>query len=650
MGILKRFRQYSSLRLKMTVILTIVIFVANAALSVATILFTREVYIERVQDRVQSDLNSARRLYNQHIENIRRFLEGVAVEHAYVRLSQSPQFSLAQQMQRIQSRGELDICTLLDAEGRVIMCSNNPDHQGDIIQHNPLIKLARQTEKVQTGTIILSREALQKEGEELARRARIEILPTPNARPLNKEIQQDGIAIGAVVPITNGVGEVTAFVYGANLLNRRYDIVDDIKADVFQNDTWRGKDIGTATIFQGDLRISTNVTRREGERAIGTRLSREVYRRLYEEARPWYDRAFVVEDWYITAYEPIRNPMDEVVGALYVGLLEEPFQRRWTIVTAVFLSMMILTTLLSVTMIAIVVRQVLRPIGRVIDMTRRVIGGDLSARVGIRPSGEMGELCEEIDQMAEAVMTREEQLKEATSRQVSQSEKLASIGRLAAGIAHEINNPLGAVVTMSHLLREKIGQEQDDIEDLDLIIRETSRVSEIVKGLLDFSREMPSEKRPVDMTEVIESTLKLIQGDKSFRHIDIQKELPPEGLPLVYADRNQMQQVLINISLNACQAMPEKGLLKVRAYEENQRLKIEIRDTGVGIPEENLGKIFEPFFTTKAAEKGTGLGLSVTYGIIDKHGGHIEVDSTVGEGTTFTIVLPLCDEEGRPIS
>jgi two-component system NtrC family sensor kinase len=643
MAPIRLFGKSPTLRFELTIIVTLVIFAANAALSVATILLTRDVHLRRVQDRVRLDLNSARRLYNQQTQGIRRYLEGVAVERAFI--AESPVFEngVAERLRVIQESGGLDICALLDNEGKVLVRANNPALSGDSLADHPLVRRVLETRAAAEGSVLLTEAELLRESARLAAQARFEILPTAGARPDGRGVETGGMVVAVAAPILTADGRMLGVLLGANLLNRRHEVVDQIKSDLFQNESYEGRDMGSATIFQGDLRIATNVLRRDGSRAVGTRMSAEVYDRVIAEGGSWFDRAFVVDGWWITAYEPIRDPDGRVIGSLYVGLLEAPFQRSWRVIAAAFLGTTVVITALSVVLIVFVARQILRPIGRVVKMSRRVVAGDLTARVELRPAGEMGQLCEAIDQMAEAVMEREERLKEATSRQVSQSEKLASIGRLAAGIAHEINNPLGAVVTMSHLLREKIGQEKEDIEDLDLIIHETSRVSEIVKGLLDFSRESPAEMRPLDMGEVIATTLKLVRGDKSFRHVDMRAEIPPEGLPLVSADRNQMQQVLVNLCINACQAMPDQGTLTIRAFEENRRLKIQVIDTGCGVPRELFNKIFEPFFTTKPAGKGTGLGLSVTYGIVEKHGGHIEVESEVGKGSVFTVVLPLHD-------
>jgi signal transduction histidine kinase len=321
------------------------------------------------------------------------------------------------------------------------------------------------------------------------------------------------------------------------------------------------------------------------------------------------------------------------------GFLNAAYLRERWLGQAVIL----VTTLVAAAACFLVVflfrRQVLAPIDRITRMAKRVTDGDLTARVGAGPVGKLGLLCEAVDRMAEAVAWREEQLKQTTRQNIGRTEKMVSIGRLAAGVAHEINNPLTTVLTFACLLREKPDRDQQEKEDLDLIIRETTRAAEIVRGLLDFSRERATVKEPLDINDVIQRTVRLIRNQKIFDHIIIQEQLA-EGLPPVNGNVNQLQQVLLNLSLNACEAMPKGGTLSIASFANDGKVAVTLTDTGVGISEELLDRIFEPFFTTKPVGKGTGLGLSVSDGIIQQHGGALEVQSQEGHGSTFLIALP----------
>jgi two-component system NtrC family sensor kinase len=448
------------------------------------------------------------------------------------------------------------------------------------------------------------------------------------------------MVIAAVVPVLNSEGKVEAYLYGGNLLNRSYDLVDAIKSEVYPHESYRGRDIGTVTIFQGDLRISTNVKMEDGSRAVGTRLSETVCRAVLDRGGVWTAPAFVVNDWYITAYEPILDPDGQIIGVLYVGLLRAPFVHQLNIVTLVFLAIVLGTTVASLVLLFIATALVLRPVHHVVVMAQKVIGGDMTARVGIRPPGEMGVLCRAIDSMAQAVAEREEMLTSDARQQIGRSEHLASVGRLAAGVAHEINNPLTGVLAFADMLRDKENMDDEDREDLDLIIRETKRVREIVRGLLDFARETPYVKKPIDINELIRQTLRLLGRRGAFQKVYTVEDLQ-EGIPAISADRNQLQQVIMNLALNACEAMPEGGTLMVATSRCDDRVVVKVTDTGCGIKPEQIDQIFEPFYTSKPVGKGTGLGLSVSYGILQQHGGTLEVESVPEMGSTFTITLPI---------
>jgi len=245
--------------------------------------------------------------------------------------------------------------------------------------------------------------------------------------------------------------------------------------------------------------------------------------------------------------------------------------------------------------------------------------------------------------MADTDAQREYELKPPTRQQIDWTEKLASIGRLAAGVAHEINNPLTGVLTFACLMREKPNMDEQDRQDLDMIIHETTRAAEIVRGLLDFARERPTLRQPVDINEAVRRTVRLIRGQKSFDQIVIEEALT-EDIPLVLGDLNQLQQVLLNLSLNACEAMPSGGKLTITSAFCDGKVVVRLTDTGTGIPADLLDKIFEPFFTTKPVGKGTGLGLSVSYGLIQTHSGALEVESEEGCGSTFAITLPTAND------
>ena len=253
---------------------------------------------------------------------------------------------------------------------------------------------------------------------------------------------------------------------------------------------------------------------------------------------------------------------------------------------------------------------------------------------------EVKRFSEELEQLVEE---RTRELRE-TQQQLIQSEKLASIGQLAAGVAHEINNPIGIMLGFAQVLAKKIPPDDPMAKPLKAIEREGLRCKRIVQNLLDFARRSQPSLRPVNVNDILEASCALIEHQVTLQNVELIKGYDP-NLPLVMADDNQLQQVFMNMILNAYQAMPNGGTLRITTRSVGQEVQIIFSDTGVGIPPENLNRIFDPFFTTKEVGRGTGLGLSVSYGIIQQHGGSIEVESQVGVGTTFIVKLPIRQPE-----
>ena len=282
----------------------------------------------------------------------------------------------------------------------------------------------------------------------------------------------------------------------------------------------------------------------------------------------------------------------------------------------------------------------LKPIDGVVAVCRKLMQGELNSRCKISPSGEMGLLCSSINQMADAFEKFEENLLKETQLQIGQSEKLAAIGRLAAGVAHEINNPLTSILNFTHFLKDKENNDEETLRDLNVIIDETNRVRKIVRELLDFARQTPATIEEIDINQVLRQLIGLIVKQKEFRNNRFIDDFDP-ALGSINADKNQVQQVFLNLLLNSAESIPgEGGTITIRTSNENQHCIVYISDTGCGIKPDELGKIFDPFYTTKPVGKGTGLGLSVSYGIVKQYGGEIHCESMVGQGTTFSVTFP----------
>jgi signal transduction histidine kinase len=236
--------------------------------------------------------------------------------------------------------------------------------------------------------------------------------------------------------------------------------------------------------------------------------------------------------------------------------------------------------------------------------------------------------------------------KKHLEEQLARTEKLAAVGQLAAGVAHEINNPLGGILVYSYLLLEDLSPSQPERLQVEKIIREATRCKEIVQGLLEFSRHMPSKLIPLQINAILDEALSLVSDHLLFQNIDLVRNFQSE-LPPILGDKSKLEQVFINLLMNCAEAMQGEGRLLVATVLQagDQLLQIRFRDSGPGIPENYLSRLFDPFFTTKEVGKGVGLGLSISYGIIQKHRGRISVEQTGPHGTTFLIELPVVQKE-----
>ena len=362
-----------------------------------------------------------------------------------------------------------------------------------------------------------------------------------------------------------------------------------------------------------------------------------------------------------------EQPVLGVLDIIYpLGKIEETLRSNTYTVFGLSLGFIILAGLLGGYLVH---RMIFLPLSDLDHGAERLAAGDLENMIPVRSKDEFGQLAKSFNSMTRALRkshvdledwgrTLEQKVEAATQQlhkaqaESARSEKLASVGLLAAGIAHELNNPLTGVLTFSYLVRKNLPDGSPDAEDLDLVIRETKRCAGIIRRLLDFSREKTPEKTFSNLNILIEETVHLIAQAAQVHDIEISVDLD-EQLPAIWIDEDLIRQVIMNMLVNAQHAIEGEGLISIRTHmldvgdcpksitEPQEMAEISITDSGSGISPEDLQRIFDPFFTTKGVGKGTGLGLSVSHGTIEAHGGTIEVESTVGKGTEFHIYLPI---------
>jgi len=458
------------------------------------------------------------------------------------------------------------------------------------------------------------------------------------------------------------------------ILNRRDEyqrIIDDVA---------QGKGIVEVRIFnkQGQITVSSDSTKvgtvvdKKAEACYGCHREDEAKVLLPSDSKT---RIYHIEKQSLLGLiNPIYNEPScypchpktlNVLGVLDTTISLEAFEKeRAQIYDRMMISGVVSVILLSLLLSLLLTRVVNRPIDKLLAATKEAAHGNLDQMVGIQSRDELGELSgsfnniiSELKRSRDAIegwtQTLEHRVQERTQElqqvqdQLIRAGKMAVLGELAAGVAHEINNPLTGVLTFSSLMLKKVDQTHPWKKDLENIVQQTTRCRNIVRGLLDFARQRKPDKKEWDIHTLIDRTVTLVENQARFQNIKIVKEFKT-SIPMLFLDGDQIQQVFMNIIINAADARAgDGGTLTIKTNIKDGMAEVSFTDSGCGIAKEHLSKLFEPLFTTKETGKGTGLGLAISYGIIQSHGGDIEVESKVGKGSTFRIKLPIEKQNGE---
>lgn len=560
------------------------------------------------------------------------------------------------------------------------------------------------------GIEIYSASDWQKESGIVPEKVILPLVPTARAAPSERSVEDRAMIIRTLQRVKSVSGEIVALLESGLLLNRNFEFVDEIRDLVYGPGSLAPGSRGTVTVFLEDVRITTNVPSRDDSRALGTRVSVEVRDTVLSRGESWIDRAFVVNDWYISAYEPILDVAGKRVGMLYAGYLEAPFRAELFKAIAVLSALVLAGSLLAVAAAVVGARAIFTPIENMTSVVRATAAGE-HRRIGpISTGNEIGELAFQFDSMLDTLEAHREKIEHdaalledkvqnrtaeletqnqrlqdsidllhQTRRQLANAEKLAALGELTAGVAHEINNPTAVILGNMDVLVADLGSTRESVQtEIDLIIEQVYRIRSITDRLLQYSRSdmsqvaerhrssfrsdlspAPSDYdhspvEPVHLEAVIEDTLRLLSHEFEGQQIDVTKSHEARQFALV--DRQELQQVLVNLITNAAEAIKQKSTLQsenpvldqqhqnaqiaIRTFDSNDgTVVLSVSDTGCGIDINHLPRVFDPFFTSGKVQ-GTGLGLSVSYGIVRRSGGDIRVQSQLNEGSVFEVQLP----------
>jgi len=609
---------------------------------------------------VDHDLAMARSLYDQKLETVEQRVQVVASGTVVQQhLAACDRSSLLAYLDSIRENNNFDFLTFTDPNGHVSL--RLAEAQGVMSDVSSIgVVRAALSGKAAAGTEILSAESLRNTDTLLDSTAYPPSGESPRAKPLDKRAGPSGLVMIASAPVVGSDGRILGALYGGILLNQNFNIVDRIWEVVFQGDRLDNQDIGVVTIFQNDRRVSTTIKTAGSVRWIGTSSPAEVREGVLGQGRTFSGRMLAAGNWYVAGYNPLRNYEGRIIGMLAVGRLERAYTSTRN---RVILSFFGIATIGFICVIGITYREIgniMLPVEKMVAATRNIAAGRFDQEVQSSPQhGEISLLADSFNTMLKSLRqmrgdleewgrTLEEKVKQRSEElgvmqaRVAQSERLASLGILAAGVAHEINNPLGAIMALTALTLEDVEEDDPNRENLQVVIKQTERCRDIVKGLLQFSRHSKVNPELADLNKILQDTLSLVTKQAQFLNITVAINCDPQ-LPPVMADKSELEQVFMNILMNAVQAMQERGTIAITTRESapDNSVEVLISDTGCGVPPDKIGQIFHPFFTTKESGQGTGLGLSIVYGIIASHHGSISVESEVGRGSTFKIRLPI---------
>jgi two-component system NtrC family sensor kinase len=561
-------------------------------------------------------------------------------------------------LQRYKQREQLDFINLRAPDGSLRATDHALAAAND--RRSPAFRAAADG-RASAAIEVLTIDELAVVAPTLQSRVAVPLVPTRNAAPTERATEDRAMVVLATRPVLDARGHLIAHVQAGVLLNRNLPFIDHINEIVYPQGALPFGSQGTATLFLDDVRISTNVRLfgSDGDRAVGTRVSQQVRDAVLGRGSTWLDRAFVVNDWYVSAYQPLADSAGQRVGMLYVGYLERPFTllkyAALASIGAIFFAVMIAAAFVSMRG----ARSIFAPLERMAQTMQRVEGGAAEARVGAVPSrDEVGQLAGHLDHLLDVVAEKQRALErwnaeldakvaertqelQNAQAQLVRAEKLAAVGQLTASIAHEVNNPIAVIQGNLDLVRETLGEQAVPVRaELALLDAQVERMRLIVTQLLQFARptEFAGYVAAVDTARLVDDSLVLVGHLLSKTHITLQRDLRATRQPML--NRQELQQVLVNLLVNAIHAMPDGGTLMLASRDvSDNAIELSVTDTGPGLGPELLRELFQPFVTRK--KDGTGLGLWISRSIVERYAGELHAaDRSDGvRGAVFTLRL-----------
>jgi len=552
-----------------------------------------------------------------------------------------------------------DFLHILDGRGSILTTAYG-DNTGTQASNSPVVARVLLERKPAAGLSILPLQALTMKNDVLAARTRIRVLPTPHAKPGGPQEITEAMVLEAAAPMIDHRHQVTGVVRLGTVINQNFDFVDFVRENIFTAATYAGKNLGTVTVFQGDVRITTNVIGPDGQRAIGTRVSSEVYDQVLGEGKTWTGPAFVVDSWYISAYEPLRNIEEKIVGMLYVGVLKKRYDDMRRQARTLFIVVVVFAFIGAVFLSFWLAARLARPLTQLTAGAAEVTRGNLDYQLPHPPGAERDEinrLTSAFNQMVSSLKEGNQQLQNSrddlqhTATELQQWVK--NYLEALEFITHELKNQIAAMKINLLAVRDGyIGKiSEDQREALDDVGQATNRAEEMILNYLNLSRiergELQVRARPVHIeSDVIRPVLSNFRGRLEDRAIRVQVEI--QGDLFVQADPSLLQIVYENLLGNAAKYGREGGVVRLLGRRGNGEAELHVWNDGPGVPPDQIEKLFKKFSRLQPAagaqqEMGTGLGLFITREIIRRHGGDIRAETIYNEWIDIIFTLPVPD-------
>lgn len=641
----------SSLRSRLFLRFGSIVVVLGFVLAFVGVRFLLTQTIQQAQSQTRSDLNGAWGLLEAEMTQLETVLRLNSDRDDLVAKATAGKWYDAEvknQLEDARIRYNVDFLSVVTPAGQVVIRSAPPYATDDYFLSEPLIQKAFKGE-ARTGITLLSSAQLDREHDGLAQRAFLVRQSTPYSGPVDvlNTYESRGMVLFSAVPIMNR-NTVVAVMYGGVLLNRNEALVRKIEQSSFRNEKYKGSAIGTVTLFLHDCRIATTVLQKNGNLALGTLVSKEVADRVLDNGKPWFGRAFVVKDWYLTAYEPIRNINGETIGIFYVGLLEAPFNAMvWNLIFR-YGAIIFVGILITLWLAYFVAGRLAKPLHALAEAAAKMAQGErVQVQCGDSNSREMGDMVLSFNTMATELAEREAKLREAnTSLTTTNGNYMETLGY----ISHELKTPLGSIMNYVYLLEEmKLGElSTKQIGAVRNININTKRITEMVRHYLNLSRiesnQLDPKPAPLKIGEdILHPLLESLAVSLESNHQKLVNEIGDEVM--ILADFNMMFEVFENIINNAIKYGNEGGTINLAARDLDKMVEFHIRNTGPGIAPDKQSAVFEKFYridneTAGKRKKGTGLGLFITKHIIEAHGGTISIASEEGAWAEFIFTLP----------